>query len=156
MSLSRRSADPVDLDPALRRAVRTQFGALCWRMRSGGPQILLVTSRRTKRWITPKGWPMAGQTPAGAAATEAWEEGGVEGRISNRCIGIFTYTKVLEVGEDLPCVVALFPLKVRRLLKDWPERHERQRRWMSRSKAARAVLEPELARILDAFDPQDL
>ncbi len=147
---------PIVLDPALKREMRTQFGALCWRMRKGGPQVLLITSRRTRRWVTPKGWPMDGSTPAGAARAEAWEEAGVEGDVSDACIGIFTYVKEMDEGDDLPCVVALYPLKVRKLVKEWPERSERRRRWMSASKAAKAVAEPELARILASFDPRTL
>ncbi|MFC6583776.1 NUDIX hydrolase [Sulfitobacter aestuariivivens] len=55
--------------------MRTQFAALCYRVKKGKVQVLLVTSRGTKRWIVPKGWPMDGKTPAQSAALEAWEEG---------------------------------------------------------------------------------
>ncbi len=143
---------PMNLSPARKRDVRTQFGALCWRERKGEVQILLITSRRQKRWVTPKGWPMDGQTPAGAAEREAWEEAGVEGNIRSQCIGIFHYVKDDE--DDLPCIVAIFPLKVKRLVKDWPERDERRRRWFTPRDAAAAVNEPELSSILRNFDPR--
>jgi 8-oxo-dGTP pyrophosphatase MutT (NUDIX family) len=45
-------------------------------------RVLLLTSRETKRWIIPKGWPMKGRKPSGAAAREALEEAGLVGRPS--------------------------------------------------------------------------
>jgi len=57
------------------RAERVQYGALPYR-RAGEAdmQVLLVTSRGTKRWIIPKGWPIAGLSPNQTAAREALEE----------------------------------------------------------------------------------
>ncbi|WP_111537351.1 NUDIX hydrolase [Palleronia aestuarii] len=144
---------PMNVPPNGKRDVRTQFGALCWRVRKNKVQVLLVTSRRTRRWVVPKGWPMDGATPAEAAATEAFEEAGVKGKVDDRCIGIFTYTKEMS-GDDLPCVVAVFPLQTKTVLDDWPERDERRRRWTTPSKASALVQEPELARILKDFDPR--
>ena len=124
-------------------------------MRKGKVQVLLVTTLRTKRWVVPKGWPINGKTPGEAAATEAFEEGGVEGRVQETCIGIFTYLKELP-DDDLPCAVAVFPLKVTAERKDWPERRLRQRRWLRPKKAAQLVSEPELSRLLLDFDPERL
>ena len=138
-----------------RREVLTQFGALCYRRKGRDTQVLLITSRETRRWVVPKGWPMPGLTPVEAAEREAWEEAGVRGRISTRCLGIYSYTKVLDTGHGLPCVVALFPLKVLVLEKTFPERRERQRKWFSPEAAAARVEEPELAGLLRAFDPRE-
>mgnify|MGYP000604135431 CR=1 FL=1 len=57
----------------------SQVAALCWR---AGPQVLLITSLTTRRWIIPKGWRADGMTPADAAAREALEEAGVTGKIT--------------------------------------------------------------------------
>src|SRR6202034_3038866 len=39
-----------------------QFAALPWRIAVGGTrQIMLLTSRDTRRWVIPKGWPMKGR-----------------------------------------------------------------------------------------------
>ncbi|WOI55041.1 NUDIX hydrolase [Palleronia sp. LCG004] len=149
------AARPLRLMSAGKRDVRTQFGALCWRMRNGKLQVALVTTRRTRRWIVPKGWPIEGATPAMAAATEAFEEAGVEGAVSEQCLGIFTYTKEMD-GDDLPCVVAVFPIKVKKVHKVWPEKAERTRRWATPKKAARLVQEPELQQMLARFDPKML
>lgn len=146
---------PIALKSAQKRDVRTQFGALCYRIHNGKVEILLITSRGTGRWITPKGWPMDGETPAAAAATEAYEEAGVEGKIKDVCLGIYSYQK--EIGDDaLPCVVAIFPVKVKRLTKKYPEAGQRKRKWFSRKKAAARVREKELAQIIRNFDPRGL
>ncbi|NNF70832.1 MAG: NUDIX hydrolase, partial [Rhodobacteraceae bacterium] len=115
--------------------------------------VALVTSRRTRRWVLPKGWPMDGATPSEAAAREAYEEAGLEGRTVDVCLGIYSYTKALEDEGDVPCVVAIFPLKVKRVLRDWPEAKQRKRKWFSTKKAATLVDMPELKRILREFDP---
>ena len=134
--------------------MRSQFAALCYRMIKDKPQILLITSRDTGRWIVPKGWPMDGKTPQEAAATEAFEEAGAEGRVFDQVLGMYAYDKAMEDGTHLPCVVTLFPLKVQHLASDYPEAGERRRKWFTPRKAAAKVDEPELARILSRFDPR--
>ena len=79
------------------RAERRQVAALPWRRGAdGGVEILLVTSRETRRWVTPKGGRMPGKTDAEAAAQEALEEAGVEGRVADEPVGSFRYLKVLK------------------------------------------------------------
>jgi len=104
--------------------------------------------------MVPKGWPAPGLTPAEAAAREAWEEAGVIGLPEERCIGIYSYMKEDRVGSALPCVVALFPLRVQSLSGAYPEVRQRRRKWMGRKKAALKVTDPELSRLLRQFDPR--
>ena len=146
----------LELADSDKRGVRTQFGALCWRKRGDEVQVLLITSRRQKRWIIPKGWPQDKTTPAKAAATEAWEEAGVEGKAKSTCLGIYSYNKELVSGTPLPCVVAVFPVRVQKLRGSYPEKKERRRKWFSLKKAAQKVSEPELAALLANFDPKRL
>lgn len=153
MTIRQPKQRPVLLEDNTKRDVRTQFGAVCWRLKDGDVQLLLITSRGSGRWIIPKGWPVDQATPAEAAMTEAWEEAGVKGRASPICLGIFSYSKELSPGETLPCVVAVFPVRVDSLKKNYPERTSRQRRWFSPKKAAKLVDEPELATMLRHFDP---
>lgn len=152
MTVVKTKLKPQRLDVSHKRDVRTQFGALCYRLRDGKAQILLVTSRGTQRWIIPKGWPMDGETPAGAAATEAFEEAGVVGKPSDVCLGIYSYTKSIPKGDNLPIVVAVFPFKVKRVLKNFPEAGQRKRKWFSLKKAAAVISEPELAPLIRSFD----
>jgi len=39
---------------------------------SGAVEILLITTRRSRKWSIPKGWPMEGKTDPEAAAREAY------------------------------------------------------------------------------------
>lgn len=145
---------PISLHGARKNEMRTQFAALCYRVRRGKVQILLVTSRGSKRWIVPKGWPMHAKTPAASALQEAWEEAGVSGKADDRCLGVFTYAKEIGQISDVPCLAMLYPVKVKSLSKQYPESGQRRRTWVSRKKAARMVSEPELARLILDFDPR--
>jgi 8-oxo-dGTP pyrophosphatase MutT (NUDIX family) len=58
-----------------------QVAAVCYRVRRGVIEFLLVQTRGGGRWTFPKGSAEPGLTHAQAAAIEAFEEGGVHGRI---------------------------------------------------------------------------
>ncbi len=152
MTIARIKQRPIRVAGVAKRELRTQFGALPYRLRDGKVEFLLITSRGTGRWIIPKGWPMDGETPAGAAATEAMEEAGARGKLSEQVVGFYAYSKTYK-GDDLPCVVAVFPLRVKKLMKDYPEKGERKRKWFGRKEALAAVSEPELRRIIKDFRP---
>jgi ADP-ribose pyrophosphatase YjhB (NUDIX family) len=109
-------------DPLFREHGR-QVAALCWRP---GPQILLITSLTTKRWIIPKGWLAEGLTAAEAAAREALEEAGVTGKITSQPIGSFHYLKERKDGGGVPCSVDVFALEVTGQLDEWPEKGARE------------------------------
>ncbi len=134
-----------------------QVAALPWRRGKSGVEILLVTTRTTKRWVIPKGWPMDGKSDHEAAAIEAYEEAGVRGRIANEMFGRFSYFKVTDKGKARSVTVAVYPLLVDNELKDWPERRERERRWMIGAEACAMAGEPELVPVLKRFidDPPD-
>jgi 8-oxo-dGTP pyrophosphatase MutT (NUDIX family) len=146
-------AREIELGDGGKTDLRTQFAALCYRIKADKVQFCIVTSRRSGRWIVPKGWPMNGETPMDAAATEAFEEAGVRGKISPRPVGVFSYYKVRSENE-LPCMAVVYPLKVKKVLKRWPEDKERTRKWVSRKKAAAMVDNPELGNIILGFQPE--
>ena len=137
-----------------KRDMRTQFAALCFRIVKDQPQILMITSRRSHRWIIPKGWPMGAKTPGECALTEAWEEAGVQGKVYDRCLGVFSYHKVFGPKDGAPCLAMVYPVKVKALAGKFPEQGQRRRKWMTPNKAAQKVSEPELAHILRNFDPR--
>lgn len=136
--------------------MRTQFAALCWRIRDEKPQVLLITTRGSKNWIIPKGWPEHRMTPGNAALREAWEEAGVIGQASELCLGLFSYQKRMADKRFVPCVALVYPVKVTRLARDFPEAGQRKRRWCSPKKAASLVDPPELKQILKTFDAKQL
>lgn len=147
---------PLKLRAASKNDVRSQFAALCYRSKGDRIEVLLVTSRRTGRWIVPKGWPEDGMTPANCALKEAWEEAGVIGKAQDQCLGLFSYSKLIEPDLTYPCVAMVYPVKVKSLAKKYPEQDQRQRKWFSPKKASLKVTEPELSRILRDFDPRIL
>ena len=110
--------------------------------------VLLITSRETRRWVLPKGWPKPGVLPHRQAAREAFEEAGITGRIERTRIGQYTYAKLLRNGRMLHCRVDVFPLLVERFLDDWPERGQRELAWFTLGEAATLVEEPDLAALL--------
>lgn len=150
--MSKKKANAIKLGSVKKSGMRTQFGALCYRIRNEKVQVLIVTSRRTKRWIMPKGWPMDGVTPGDAALQEAWEECGVKGRVKGGIVGFYTYRK--EMGEKRRlCMVIMYAVKVKTLKSKYPEATERKRKWVSVKKAAKLLDDKELAQIVKNFDP---
>ncbi|QMV03952.1 NUDIX domain-containing protein [Devosia sp. D6-9] len=126
-----------------------QVAALPWRRCAGGEiEILLITSRTSRRWLIPKGWPIAGKSAAEAALQEAFEEAGVRGEANVVPFGSYRYEKLLKDGTLLPCQVTVYAMDVRQELDDWPELEERERRWLGLAEAAGMIHEPHLQRLL--------
>jgi 8-oxo-dGTP pyrophosphatase MutT (NUDIX family) len=128
---------------------RRQVAALPVRFSEGRgePQVLLITSRETRRWLVPKGWPIAGVGDAEAAAREAKQKAGVVGRISAHPCGDFTYFE--RAADSLATTdVSVFRLVVERELGRWKEAEQRERQWVSPTDAASLVQEPQLAAII--------
>lgn len=130
---------------------RKQLAALCFREGKKGREILLVTSSRG-RWILPKGWPMKGRNDGEAAMIEAWEEGGVKGgKLSKKPLGQYLARKVDKDGEMSLARTKVYKVKVTETRKRYPERKQRNRRWVSPKEAARMVTEDGLRKIIKAF-----
>jgi len=148
--------DIVDGKGAGRKAKprRHQVAALPWRVpdpAAGGLEILLVSSRETRRWVIPKGWPMKGKTDPEAAAQEAYEEAGLDGRIVPEPIGGYEYLKRLKSGAARLVWVDVYPFEVTGEHAAWPEKDQRTLRWMSPVEAASAVQEPALRDLIARF-----
>ena len=129
-----------------------QYAALPYRRNDGSlTEILLITSRHTGRWIIPKGWPLKDKAPHKIAEREALEEAGLVGKIDKWPIGSFSYEKRLKRGEIVVCEVRVFVLKVKRQKASWPEKGERQLKWLSQTMAAETVGDPVLGIIIRAL-----
>jgi 8-oxo-dGTP pyrophosphatase MutT (NUDIX family) len=132
-----------------------QVGALPYRrVDSGAVEFLLLTSRETKRFIIPKGWRMKGRSDPQAAAREAAQEAGVEGRIDPAPIGTYRYWKRLK-RAFVPVRVTVFGLEVEVELEKWRERRQRSRQWLSREQAMALLDEPELVTLIAGFSPRE-
>ena len=125
-----------------------QYGAIPVRLGPDGPEILLVTSRGTGRWIIPKGWPARHLSPADSAVREAFEEAGVRGELAGpQPIGAYTARK--RIGSSTSVLrVEVFLLRVTAILDFWPEARQRERRWFRPDVAGRLVEQAELGGLI--------
>lgn len=128
-----------------------QYAALPYRVVDGLPQVMLITSRETRRWILPKGRPEKRMKPFEVAAAEAFEEAGVLGHIAATVFSSFASHKRLKTGVELPCTIKVYLLEVNQELDYWPERDQRERAWFGLHQAALVAGEPGLIRVLDEF-----
>lgn len=115
---------------------------------------MLVTSRETRRWIIPKGWPIAGVEPQNLAALEAMEEAGLLGKISDKPLGSYHYDKKRGDGSIVNCEVDTFVMEVEQQMPAWPEQDERKTEWFAPEEAASLVQEPELRDLIKKFAKQ--
>ena len=119
-----------------------QSGVIPYRLEQGKIEILLVSSRKSKRWVIPKGIIEPDLTPQDSAAKEALEEGGILGEVLPESVGTYTYEKWGGV-----CRVVVFLLKVTSLEANWLEDY-RERQWFSLPEARKRLEEAELKNIL--------
>ena len=133
--------------------VALQFGAVPYRHVDGEIVFLMITARRTKRWIFPKGGPITGLSPAESAAEEAYEEAGVRGRVGTAPVGHVRTIKT-RPGKARPAgktavSVAMYPLEVVEQFDDWPEKGVRRRHWATLAEARRLLSEPGLVALAE-------
>lgn len=122
-----------------------QSGVIPYRQREGTLEVLLVTSRRRKRWVIPKGIVEPGLTPAGSARNEALEEAGVLGERLRGPLGRYQYGK-----WGGTCSVTVFAMEVTRVLDVWEEDY-RDRAWLSLAEACARLEEEDLKAIVAAL-----
>lgn len=126
-----------------------QAGALPYALVDGRMAFLLVTSRRTSRWIFPKGSIEPNMTSWESAALEAEEEAGVQGIIDTKPIGSYRANASSDGSSLLD--VDIYPMLVQVQLETWKEKHQRLRHWATLSEAKRLLSDPALSRIAVAL-----
>lgn len=112
-----------------------QSGVIPFRGIADNLEVLIISTRKKKRWGVPKGIHDPGLTAQESAGKEAYEEGGVLGEVYDELIGEYTYPK-----WGAHCHVKVYPMKVTRELPEhqWLESH-RGRRWVPIEKAVEIV-----------------
>lgn len=127
-----------------------QAAALAWIAEEAAIRFMIVTSRRTARWVFPKGGIEDGMTAAEAAEQEAFEEAGVVGKAAQEPIGFYRIPKIRP-----PLVwtleVALYPVRIDRINDDWMESHQRERRLVTVTEAKTLMDEPDLVDLATRF-----
>jgi 8-oxo-dGTP pyrophosphatase MutT (NUDIX family) len=140
---------------ASKPVVIQQYAALPYRRsKKGVLEIMLVTSRETRRWIIPKGWPISGVKPHNLAALEAMEEAGLLGKVAEKPLGVYHYEKKRNDGSIVNCTVDTFALEVEQQMPTWPEQDERKTKWFAPEEAASQVQEPELRDLIKKLAKQ--
>ena len=125
-----------------------QVAAIPFRLNAGGDiEVMLVTSRTTRRFIVPKGWPMKGKSGRKAATIEAQEEAGVLGKTLKEPAGTYSYWKRLA-NRFVRVDVIVYLMEVTEELADWQEAKRRQRAWLPPADAALLIDEPDLSTLV--------
>ncbi|HZD33528.1 MAG TPA: NUDIX domain-containing protein [Candidatus Angelobacter sp.] len=125
---------------------RIHVAAVCYRLKNGEPEFLLVRTR-SGRWTFPKGGVDDDATHAAAAAREAYEEAGVQGQIEPEPFHWYFHSKRLRVRSQRSVIpVQAHLCEVERLVT--PKEDHREPTWFTAEKARRRLREkrtPELA-----------
>ena len=121
-----------------------QVAAVCYRMRRGTVEFLLIQTRGSGRWTFPKGSTEPGLTHAQAAAMEAFEEAGVHGRIEEVSFASYIRqqrqrAKGLVKSDAEPVAVKAYLCQVFRL--SVPKESKRNRTWFSFEEARESLKE---------------
>lgn len=119
-----------------------QSAVIPYRQGPSGLEVLLITSRKQRHWIIPKGIVEQDLDAAESAAKEAFEEAGIAGRVLPDPIGSYAYEK-----WGGTCRVEVYAMRVDEVLESWPEAF-RTRQWVSLAVAAARLEEPALADLL--------
>jgi 8-oxo-dGTP pyrophosphatase MutT (NUDIX family) len=127
-----------------------QYGVLPYRLVDGKPAYLLITSRRSGRWIFPKGGLIKGLTPAQSAAVEALEEAGVEGTVADQPIG--RYRSTMNDASRSLVDVEIFAMVVERQHNQWQEKKQRHRHWVTLPEAKRLLRDRDKVALVVALE----
>ena len=109
-------------------------------------RLVLITSRKSERWIIPKGYVEKGLSPADSAAKEAYEEAGLIGVVHDKQAGKFRYSKF---GKHFS--VQVYPLFIETMLDEWDEMHDRRRKLVTPAEAVEMVYHDELKQLITNF-----
>lgn len=125
-----------------------QAGAIPYTLIDDQIVFLLITSRRTGRWIFPKGSLAGADTEWEQAAKEAYEEAGVRGRVERQSVGSFLAWKTRGLRR-FAIEVEMYPLKVEIQLEKWPEMKARHRHWATLQETKRLLDDKSLVALVE-------
>ncbi|MGO8746752.1 MAG: NUDIX hydrolase [Thermoguttaceae bacterium] len=106
-------------------------------------RICLITTSSGKHWVIPKGRVARGDRPWEAVAQEAWEEAGIVGKAKRRPVGTYSFLKAGRLYK-----VTVYLMKVTKVKDQWPEKENRQRRWLSFREAIKLIERSALRKIV--------
>jgi 8-oxo-dGTP pyrophosphatase MutT (NUDIX family) len=150
------TSEPEDLSGLIPLTmIQRQAGVIPYMATAEGLKLVVVTSRRTGRWVFPKGSIDDGMTPQEAAAQEAFEEAGLIGVAAPESLGSYQALKIRP-----PAVwtieVDLYPMRIEEVLDLWIEADQRARKFVSPDEAAALLGDPVLSDLALALAHSDL
>ena len=113
---------------------------------NGKTHILIITTRKRKKWTLPKGIVEPDLTPEESALQEAYEEAGIEGELHGGVFGNFQYSK-----WGGTCFVQVYLMKITKWHISWPEEHIRNRKPFSPDQAIQLIGRKEMQPVLEKF-----
>ena len=126
-------------------SVNKEIGVIPYYIRNNSYRFVVVTARnRGGRWIFPKGQPEFDITDKEVAVNEAYEEAGIIGTIQSKPV------KVEAKKNGKKVTYKLYPFRISRICRKWPERRLRKRKFVKADKAA-VLLKKPFAAALEEF-----
>ncbi|KAG7591468.1 NUDIX hydrolase-like domain superfamily [Arabidopsis thaliana x Arabidopsis arenosa] len=117
-------------------------------------EVLMVSSPNRHDLVFPKGGWEDDETVLEAASREAIEEAGVKGILREVPLGVWEFRSKSSTVEDEclgGCKGYMFALEVTEELEDWPERKNRERRWLNVKEALELCRYEWMQRALEEF-----
>ena len=133
----------------IRETTPVQVTAVCYRHDAGSTRFLLVRTS-SGRWTFPKGRLEDGLSQAEVAALEAFEEGGVEGRVHPRPVGRYLHRKESLRGASKDVCVLAYILEVKKSAV--PAESHRTPRWFTATEAKQRLANRRSAKYLRGME----
>ncbi|MCF7791968.1 MAG: NUDIX domain-containing protein [Victivallales bacterium] len=119
-----------------------QSGVIPYTIEDEQIKVMLITSKKKKKWIIPKGIIEPEMSPRDSAAKEAYEEAGITGRVFKE--EITNYIQEKWGGE---CSITIFLMKIDKIFDQWEEDF-RKRKLFTPGKAAEKIKIKPLKKII--------
>lgn len=105
-------------------------------------EVLIITTTKKKKWIFPKGIIELDMTARESALKESLEEAGVEGILSSKKLGNYSYKKWGGI-----CKVKVYALEVMSIMDVWDENF-RERKWVEINEVGKYINEKKVLKIV--------
>ena len=122
-----------------------QSSVIPFRNNNGSIELLIISSRKNKRWIFPKGIIEENISSRESALKEALEEAGIEGEVLKDLVGKYKYKK--WGGK---CKVNVYGMKVTVLYDTWEENF-RERKWVRLEEVNEYITHKKILKIIQTL-----
>ncbi|KXN68771.1 hypothetical protein CONCODRAFT_51362, partial [Conidiobolus coronatus NRRL 28638] len=130
--------------------VRQVAGVVAYSPDNSNKICIVSSSKKSNKWVLPKGGVESGEKKKIAAAREAWEEAGIKGEVGDKLGDWHIYT---VNSEGLRAEhYTFYTLKVTKIYDDWPEKDGRRRKWVQADKALELVKWKYMKKAISKFE----